>query len=435
MRDNKDFVIRDGVLVDYRGESEEIVIPEGVTQISFHFCSHHKKVRRIELPQSLTSITQVNFCDFASLELIRIPKSVKCIERFAFSGCLNLSKVDFENEDVEIETGAFDGTKWQADMLKETGMFVAGKYLVTVSAEATAISIPPQVKIIGRDAFRKSTIRHLVVPEGVEEIDICAFYNCPIESISLPDSLRRIGALAFSGCTNLKELKIPKGVKYIGENACNHMPNCVVSILNPEDDEDEAYTACWIGNGGAKSVRVPFGSEAMRSTMLSNVRYTLLPGEAQKYTYIDRYFCCEGNVLIKYLGKQEIVRVPSGIEVIANNAFTSSKMKRVYLPSSVTHIEECAFAECDQLERVRGSHVRKVDEYAFLGCEKLKTVSFPQLEKYVDLTFTRCNSLKPENMFFSPNTVAIRTHITHCSCCSHKLPKGKIHTKASVIIE
>ena len=43
------------------------------------------------------------------------------------------------------------------------------------------------------------------------------FRETAIESIRLPSTLRRVEAMAFAGCQNLKSVKISEGVEYIGE--------------------------------------------------------------------------------------------------------------------------------------------------------------------------------------------------------------------------
>ena len=57
------------------------------------------------------------------------------------------------------------------------------------------------------------------LPEGVEEIYQSAFMRCKATAFILPDSLKRIRAMAFYYCENLKAVFIPKGVEVIGNGA------------------------------------------------------------------------------------------------------------------------------------------------------------------------------------------------------------------------
>ena len=54
-----------------------------------------------------------------------------------------------------------------------------------------------------------------MVIEG-EECEGAVFYRTAIESIKLPSALKRIDALMFGGCENLKSVEVPHGVEYIG---------------------------------------------------------------------------------------------------------------------------------------------------------------------------------------------------------------------------
>jgi hypothetical protein len=47
---------------------------------------------------------------------------------------------------------------------------------------------------------------HASVPEGATALEVMAFYNCPLVSISMPPTISEIGMSAFTNCTSLKEL-------------------------------------------------------------------------------------------------------------------------------------------------------------------------------------------------------------------------------------
>lgn len=66
----------------------------------------------------------------------------------------------------------------------------------------------------------KDLPRDVVIPEGVEVIDISAFnLASEMESVKIPDSVRVIGECAFQDCTWLKEVDFGAGVESIGTSA------------------------------------------------------------------------------------------------------------------------------------------------------------------------------------------------------------------------
>lgn len=50
----------------------------------------------------------------------------------------------------------------------------------------------------------------------MEEIQSQAFHCSGLESFTAPPSLRRIGALAFGGCHNLKTFELNEGIQEVG---------------------------------------------------------------------------------------------------------------------------------------------------------------------------------------------------------------------------
>ena len=55
----------------------------------------------------------------------------------------------------------------------------------------------------------------------------------------------------------------------------------------------------------------------------------------------------DGKSLIKYLGHETIVKVPTGVEIIERNSFSRCEsITSVELPSSVKEIKPMAFNKC-----------------------------------------------------------------------------------------
>ena len=284
MGESRDFIIKDGTLVTYLGNAVDIVIPEGVWRIGMGVFIENEYVQSVVLPKSLTWIERFAFAECKNLKRITIPTSVTCIDQGAFSDS-GLEEVIIEGK-PEIKLWAFNGTPWKARELKQQGGFVRDGALLSVDPELTHYTIPPEVKIIGRDAFKNSKIKEIDIPRGVTKLDICAFFYSELERISLPDTLKVIENHAFGYCENLTELTIPKSVTVIGSRAFDKLPNCVLTILNERDDEeafrisDDAFG--W-NTPNVKEVRVPFGSVAMRYAMKAGANVTTFPFGPEKF--------------------------------------------------------------------------------------------------------------------------------------------------------
>ena len=119
MTDTREFVIVAGELKEYRGESADVVIPEGVSSIGtkkemyedeltdFHiFC--FTPIRSIKLPKSITEIDAWSFYDCHRLKKIELADTVTFIGEFAFKDCISLEEINIPSSVKEIGYCAFE---------------------------------------------------------------------------------------------------------------------------------------------------------------------------------------------------------------------------------------------------------------------------------------------------------------------------------------
>ena len=96
-------------------------------------------------------------------------------------------------------------------------------------------------KIIKKNQFsmRWDIPDHLIIPEGVEEIESYAFSSClHIETIILPKSIKKISDSAFASCPKLRYVEINDGITELGEfvfQECKeitdvYLPDTIVKI-------------------------------------------------------------------------------------------------------------------------------------------------------------------------------------------------------------
>ena len=114
---------------------------------------------------------------------------------------------------------------------------------------------------------------------------------------------------------------------------------------------------------------------------------TPLPGEEEKTLKNDTgYFNIRDGVLIKYIGKDIHVVIPSGVKRIKENACSYTEMESVIIPEGVTHIDDCAFDSCTNLEEVTlPSSIEEIGEYAFDSCYSLRKIIGPaRLEEVLE---------------------------------------------------
>ena len=160
-----DFKIKKGVLIKYLGHSEDVVIPEGVTEIGNKAFSSCLYLESIEIPNGVTTIGNEAFTFCYSLRFIHIPNSVTSIGDGAFSWCESLQSV----------------------------------------------KIPDSVTSIGENAFWEcKSLQSIEIPNGVTEIECHTFYGCKsLKSVKFPNRVKKIDSEAFYHCNRIKSVEIP----------------------------------------------------------------------------------------------------------------------------------------------------------------------------------------------------------------------------------
>ena len=103
------FVIVRNVLYSYVGGDSEVVIPDGVVEISRNAFRGNKDVREATLPNGLKNIGAYAFCRCEKLTNVILPSTLTHIGSCAFQGCRHLSSVTIPDSVKAIGSEAFTG--------------------------------------------------------------------------------------------------------------------------------------------------------------------------------------------------------------------------------------------------------------------------------------------------------------------------------------
>ena len=216
-------------------------------------------------------------------------------------------------------------------------------------------------------------LKHVEVPEGVEEITDFAFYNSEVESIKLPDSVKKIGDEAFSHCYNLKEINLGDGVKQLGN-----------------------YVFSW--------------DESLMAIEL--------PSTIQEVGIHSFYKSGIKNIILN-----------DGLKSISQNAFSGTHIEKLYIPRSVKHIGKSAISKNTKeivmpvfledivqgIRRPSGkiNHLDHTSHIVRLQCGDKYTYlpRYVDISKFADLTktvtdfFTDFCEERPELWKYAENTI------------------------------
>ena len=283
------------------------------------------------------------FRNCVSLKSITIPASVSKIETSAFQGCTSL-------ESIVVEEG---NSKYDS---RDNCNAVIETATNTLKVGLSSTIIPNTVTTIGGGAFEGTTLKSIVIPEGVTLIDNSAFSDCKsLETVSLPNSLERIYPLAFQN-SNISSISIPAGVKsldYSSFEGCENLSTITVSNGNAKYDSRGncnalIETATNTILRGSSSTVIPntvtsIGSNAFRGTTLKSI---VIP---EGVTLIGNSAFCDCKSL-------ETVSLPNSLERIGYLAFCGSKISSIYIPAGVKDISERVFDGCENLSTITVSN-------------------------------------------------------------------------------
>ena len=87
----------------------------------------------------------------------------------------------------------------------------------------------------------------------------------------------------------------------------------------------------------------------------------------------------------KYIGKDEVVRIPKFVDVIGEQAFCNSYIKEVIFEGNIKQISNSAFEHCSKLEKINlPKSLRYIGTNAFAECKSLKEIVIPEKVKVIN---------------------------------------------------
>lgn len=371
-------------IIGYQGNKRHVVFPSllhgikvssiggclGSLKVSVFFPSM-KKVRKVILENGIEVIDDYAFLGCEKLGSIVIPSSVQKVGKGAFYGCESLLALTLPDGVVMIGEAAFQNCRSINTFGIPPSVSVICDSAFSGCTGLTSINIPEGVTEIGEEVFAGCTsLNSITIPQRVNKIGRYAFYSCTsLTSITIPEGVTEIGEGVFSGCTSLKSLVIPKEVIKIGRCAFDGCTS-LTSITIPEgvtEIREDAFAGCI----SLISITIPEGVSWVSYNLVSNTPfYEALPGNIK----------ITGGYLLRYIGQEKKVVIPSKIKIICPGAFEDcASLTSINIPEGVTEIGDRAFSGCTGLFSITiPAGVTKVGWKAFSGCTRLTSINIPE---------------------------------------------------------
>ncbi len=242
-----------------------------------------------------------------------------------------------------------------------------------------------------------SNLTSLRLPTGLRTIGNAAFSACTsLGYVNMPEGVESIGEAAFYGCSALITMRIPASVKLIGNEAfarCTRLERFIV------DEQNSHYAA-------------PDGV-LYNKTVTTLVAYPNAKGS----TY----------------------SLPATVGEIGPWAFMGcTKVERLVMSNALTTIGDAAFLGCSALSHIElPESLTSIGRWAFAECAALRRTTIPASVSTIgDDAFSFCDSLEnifvsnDNSHFTSDNGVLLNKERTKVVCCpgakngSYQLPNS-----------
>lgn len=141
----------------------------GTQSIIWPYNTVSENVRRVNIPNGVTSIGATAFLNYPNLENITIPDSVTTIGYSAFAFCSMLERINIPNSVTIIESEVFLNCSMLTSITIPDSVTSIGNSAFQECMNLTSITIPDSVTSIGDSAFRECTRLANIYYKGTEE--------------------------------------------------------------------------------------------------------------------------------------------------------------------------------------------------------------------------------------------------------------------------
>lgn len=169
---------------------------ERIGKSAFENCFAFKGLR---LQNGLRAIGDFAFANCRAIKEVNLPESINSFGTGVFQGCIALATVNgIENVEWH-KKNSFIGSPWLATQAAD-GYVTCDDYLEAYTGTETDVTIPENIKVIGKNAFDGNAyLTTVIIPMGVTTIEELAFANCrKLKSVQIADSVSRIEENAFA---------------------------------------------------------------------------------------------------------------------------------------------------------------------------------------------------------------------------------------------
>ena len=310
------------------------------------------------IPAGVKKIGNYAFVNCESLQSVTLPEGIEEVSSNAFSGCTNLLLQEYGNA-YYLGSGemnphlvllkAKDRSITDCEIFMTTEVIAAGAFENCEYLEADLI-IPRSVREINAGAFAYCmSIKSITFESGsnLKKIGGYGFYFVSsVKEIILPEGLESIGDYAFNICGSLRSINIPDSVTFLGKGAFAECSQLETVTLGANCRITEIPDELFYGDSHLKSFIIP-------ETVTSIGEKAFCGCNSLESIYIPKSVKSIGDYAFRLCTSIISIRIPDGVKSIGNETFYGClALKSIIIPASVRTIGDSAFDGCSKLETV-----------------------------------------------------------------------------------
>lgn len=297
----------------------------------------------------------------------------------SFKGSTQLARVRITiNDPFIIESRtlvAYKGLGGVVEIPDDEGIYYIGKYAFSLYTTDYEIKNPEDDSDFSKTTYGNSTVTKIIVPEGVEDIQKYAFFNCSaLTEVVLPSTIRYIREYAFANCELLTTVNLEEA-EVISDSAFRNCTS-LTSVNLAKCYTIGRYT---FYNAGLQTLDITKLRNTGKYAFANCKSLTTVTIDKDGLTKLAEGMFAESVVsTVLVSGSSTNAGVTLNMTQIPAKSFYKTNVSNVVVTNDIVAIGEEAFAYCANLASVEiNAGLDYLNKRAFANCEVLTTITLP----------------------------------------------------------
>ena len=368
------------------------------TSSAFGYCVNLKK---IVLPETVTTIGSCAFVARDSLTDINLPASITTIGSSAFNGCSNLHIILNLPHLSNLETTTFTNSGIKGIANLQSVESIGDRCFYGCTSLVGEVDLPNLTSLPSNDVFVKTAITSFKASKIETIAGAANFYGIStLVEVNLPALKSFEGKETFSGCTSLSTIEMPL-IEEIGRSTfygCTAL-NINMSLPNLKVIE-------YGGFNGTSSLKGRVNLPNLETVTGGTFRYSGIEYIDNLGKITDTGYQADWKGLCTYCASLREVVLPETLTIINRDAFNGCvSLYQINIPESVEEIGANAFLSCAFEGDLVLPYVKAIGDRAYYQCSHIENVQLDRVESLGAYVFQFCSSLK--KAIIGPNCTTI----------------------------